>query len=229
MADPNTPPPAMTGKKKVALFGTTAAMIAAVSGILGSVYKDEGGYVNHPKDPGGATNYGVTQAVARANGYTGAMQAFPKQCFETSDVCADKIYYQNYMEKPGYLPVIAASPPIGEELVNTAVNMGTLRATKFMQQALNDVCVSVNGKAIVVDGKMGPGTVSYFTTCQAKVPAVIFCTSMLNGMDGYQKSEYDRLVRNNNDLKVFYKGWINNRIGNVDRKKCLTTSALTGV
>ena len=29
----------------------------------------EGGYSNHATDPGGATNHGVTQAVARANGY----------------------------------------------------------------------------------------------------------------------------------------------------------------
>ena len=31
----------------------------------------EGGFSNHPDDPGGATMYGVTEAVARANGYTG--------------------------------------------------------------------------------------------------------------------------------------------------------------
>lgn len=39
--------------------------------VLGS----EGGYVDNPADPGGATMYGVTQAVARAWGYVGPMQA----------------------------------------------------------------------------------------------------------------------------------------------------------
>lgn len=44
---------------------------------------NEGGYVNNPADPGGETNWGVTVAVARASGYTGAMRdmtrARPKQ------------------------------------------------------------------------------------------------------------------------------------------------------
>ena len=29
----------------------------------------EGGFVDHPKDPGGSTRYGITQRVARANGH----------------------------------------------------------------------------------------------------------------------------------------------------------------
>ena len=37
----------------------------------------EGGFVDHPKDPGGATRYGITQRVARANGYVGDMRNFP--------------------------------------------------------------------------------------------------------------------------------------------------------
>ena len=34
----------------------------------------EGGFVNHPKDPGGATRYGVTQRVAQKQGYQGDMR-----------------------------------------------------------------------------------------------------------------------------------------------------------
>lgn len=37
----------------------------------------EGGFVDHPKDPGGSTRYGITQRVARANGYEGDMRNFP--------------------------------------------------------------------------------------------------------------------------------------------------------
>lgn len=44
---------------------------------LGRVLKHEGGYSNHPADPGGATNYGITIAVARANGYHGDMRHIP--------------------------------------------------------------------------------------------------------------------------------------------------------
>lgn len=43
---------------------------------------------------------------------------------------------------------------------------------------------------------------------------------MLDQMDGWQKAKYDRIVGVNPRLKVFHRGWINKRIGNVDRAKC---------
>ena len=40
-----------------------------IDGVIGR----EGGYSNHPADRGGPTRWGVTEAVARANGYRGDM------------------------------------------------------------------------------------------------------------------------------------------------------------
>ena len=37
----------------------------------------EGGFSDHPSDPGGATRYGITQRVARLNGYIGDMRELP--------------------------------------------------------------------------------------------------------------------------------------------------------
>ena len=39
----------------------------------------EGGYVNHPSDPGGETNWGVTRNTARAYGYNGDMRAMTRE------------------------------------------------------------------------------------------------------------------------------------------------------
>ncbi len=44
---------------------------------LEELIKREGGYVNNPADRGGATKYGITEAVARANGYKGNMKDLP--------------------------------------------------------------------------------------------------------------------------------------------------------
>lgn len=199
--------------KKVVFGGAGTALAAAVTMILTGIYKDEGGYVNHPSDPGGETNLGVTVSVAREAGYKGPMKAFPKQCDGPEDVCGDRIYFERYMQEPGYLPIIAASPAVGEEVVNSAVNFGPARPSRWVQQSLNEMCPS---SRLAVDGKVGPGTAAAFTKCQA----VFFCLTMLDKLDGKQRHEYDRLVQVNPRLKVFHRGWINHRIGNVDRAKC---------
>ena len=46
--------------------------------LIDALIDREGGYVHNPADRGGATRYGVTEAVARAHGYAGAMRDFPR-------------------------------------------------------------------------------------------------------------------------------------------------------
>ncbi len=38
----------------------------------------EGGFVDHPADKGGATRWGITQAVARRHGYMEQMENLPR-------------------------------------------------------------------------------------------------------------------------------------------------------
>lgn len=51
---------------------------------------NEGRFVDNPKDPGGATCWGVTERVARAYGYTGSMRDLPR---ETAKAIAKKLYW----------------------------------------------------------------------------------------------------------------------------------------
>ena len=46
--------------------------------LIDAVIDCEGGYANHPADRGGPTKYGITEAVARAHGYSGAMRNLPR-------------------------------------------------------------------------------------------------------------------------------------------------------
>ena len=101
---------------------------------------NEGGYVNNPKDPGGETNWGITKAVAVANGYTGDMRAMPK------DV-AKGIYKKMYWDKLqcDQLPFIVAF-----QLFDAGVNHGNSQAVKFLQLALS----------VADDGVIGAKTIS---------------------------------------------------------------------
>ena len=194
-----------TQKKGASAGALITAMIAATLVL-------EGGYVNHKNDPGGETNMGVTVAEARRRGYTGPMKTLPKEV-------AISIHYKGYIKEPGYEPLVSINAPVVEELYDTAVNMGPYRPSSWFQKNINLIC----GTKLTVDGKVGGQTIAAFSNCQAKLGAASLCVRMLDAMDESQRLEYDRLVRVNKSLKVFYKGWVNNRIGNVPRSHCKVT------
>ncbi|ALX99139.1 Glycosyl hydrolase 108 family protein [Acinetobacter baumannii] len=116
---------------------------------LDELIKREGGYVNNPADRGGATKYGITEAVARANGFKGNMRDLPL------DV-AKAIYRKNYWTAPRFDQVNIISSAVAEELLDTGVNCGTGFAKPLLQRALN--LLNNNGKAgwpdLSVDGYM---------------------------------------------------------------------------
>lgn len=98
--------------------------------LIEAVIDREGRYVNHPADRGGPTCWGVTEAVARAEGYAGAMPALPR-------ATAASIYRRLYWQRPLFDQVALRAPRIAAELFDTGVNMGTAVATGFLQRALN--------------------------------------------------------------------------------------------
>ena len=68
----------------------------SITKIIESVLDREKGYVNNPKDAGGETNWGITIATARRNGYTGPMR-------DLSRDQAAKIYLNEYVIEPGFM------------------------------------------------------------------------------------------------------------------------------
>lgn len=190
---------------KIAKGGAGAIAIAMIAGVLAL----EGGYVNHPADPGGETNMGITKTVAIASGYDGPMRTLPRSV-------AESIYYDRYLVEPGYAPLIAVDAAVAEELFDTTVNMGAPRSSRWFQSSVNSLC----GTQLSVDGRVGVGTIAAYTACQGRLGGRKLCLATLERLDGEQLAEYSRLVAANPKLRVFYKGWVANRIGNVDRRKC---------
>jgi len=98
----------------------------------------EGGYSNHPNDPGGETMWGVTKRVAVANGYRGPMRDLKVEF-------AKQIYRKSYWDA-----VYADLLPEGVRyaVFDAAVNSGPKQAIKWLQKALE----------VDDDGVIGPQT-----------------------------------------------------------------------
>lgn len=194
---------ALTNKKKVGLARTVASILVAVFAV-------EGGYVNNPLDPGGETNHGITKTVATQHGYQGAMKSMPK------DVAED-IYIEDYIKKPGYMEVIEVSPAVGEKLVDTGVNVGPGRSSRWFQTALNSLSRGgTDFPQINVDGKVGAGTVLAYTSLQKKRGNKLACELTLKLLDAQQAMHYMSLT----NLNQFTPGWVANRVGSVPLSKC---------
>ena len=107
---------------------------------LEAILHHEGGYVNHPKDPGGETNLGVTKRVYEEHGGTKDMKDLTVE-----DVAP--IYKKGYWDKmkgddlPGGLDLC---------VFDFGVNAGPGRAAKFLQQMIGTT----------VDGGIGPNTLA---------------------------------------------------------------------
>lgn len=100
----------------------------------------EGGFVDHPDDPGGATRWGVTERVARANGYTGSMREFPVDL-------AKSIYRSQFWDavQADELP-----PEVRYAVFDAAVNSGVRQSILWLQRAVE----------VKDDGVLGPRTLA---------------------------------------------------------------------
>lgn len=199
---PQSRPRQMGRPGKKTIGGAALALIAGVIAV-------EGGYVNHRADPGGETNMGITKRVAVASGYRGPMRRLPRGV-------AEQIYFDRYIVAPGYAPLVEIDAAVTEELFDTTVNMGASRPSRWFQRSINALC----GGRLAVDGRVGPGTIGAFSSCRTRLGAPKLCVAMLDSLDASQRAEYFRLVRINSRLRVFLRGWLNHRVGNVDRRKC---------
>lgn len=102
----------------------------------------EGGFSNRPlsDDPGGATMYGVTEAVARSNGYMGEMKDLTLEF-------AKSVYRKSYWDKCrcDELP-----DNLRYAVFDAAVNSGPGQAIKWLQSTIG----------VKVDGAIGPMTIA---------------------------------------------------------------------
>jgi lysozyme family protein len=174
---------------------------------INEIIRVEGGYTDHPSDKGGATKYGITEVVARANGYTGDMKELPQ-------TLAFSIYLKRYVTEPGFDKVAIHSELVAKELIDTGVNMGPAKAAMFLQRCLN--AFNMRGSRypdMFVDGKLGPvslaALVAYLKFRGADGERVL--VTALNCVQGVR---YLEIAEANPTQEDFTYGWFRNRVSN---------------
>ncbi|MGB3723901.1 MAG: glycosyl hydrolase 108 family protein [Pacificimonas sp.] len=183
-------------------------MTQTIDNLLDDLIQREGGFVSHPDDRGGPTKFGITRAVARANGYDGAMRDFPR-------ALALEIYQQRYWDAPRFDDVAKIFPHVAAELFDTGVNMGPATATSFLQRALN--ALNRRGRDwqdIPLSRRVDCETLSALNAFRAK-RGVAGQTVLLRALDALQGARYIELAEGRAANESFVYGWLAHRIANV--------------
>lgn len=164
--------------------------------------KYEGGLTNHPNDPGGITNYGVSLRWLKSLGLAlgdidgdgdidaDDIRALTKQ--QAADLFKLKFWDAYNLSD---LPEISAAAHY-----DCVMNTGPRQATLLTQRACNALCGPYSEK-LTVDGAFGPKTRAFLTSFTSKELVVKMID--LRGLF------YRDLCVSNPDLKVFERGWLN--------------------
>jgi lysozyme family protein len=165
----------------------------SIDTMIDAVLKREGGYVNHPDDAGGPTNYGITQATLAAwSGHpvTAAdVAAMPEST-------ARAIYQQSYFIGPGYDTI--SDPALQDLMFDFAVNSGPGAATKALQTSLQQMHLYPG----VVDGQIGPQT-------RQALRGVTNWPELYFRVKCERYELYLRYIGRNPSQTVFATGWAN--------------------
>lgn len=151
---------------------------------LKEVLLHEGGYVNHPKDPGGRTNLGVTQRVYEE------WIGYPVSEKIMRELKVDQV---KTLYKVKYWDVVRGDDlPLGLDLCvfDFAVNTGTGRAARYLQQMVG----------ATEDGQIGPRTLSLVAQ-MVKSLGANHCAMRYQDM----RRDYYRMLKT---FPTFGRGWL---------------------
>jgi lysozyme family protein len=135
---------------------------------LALVLKEEGGYVNDSRDPGGRTNHGITQKTWETWVGHPVTEADMKNLTIAN---VTPLYKENYWDK-----INGDALPVGVDYAtfDMAVNSGVARAAKTLQQ----IC------GVTADGKIGPRTIAAVEEANGREIATRICESRLAYLQG---------------------------------------------
>jgi len=154
----------------------------------------EGGWSDNPRDPGGATKYGISLRFLRAQGIDldmdGDVDADDVRALSPQHAAA--LYRARFWDAEGYGRIV--DQQVATKVCDMSVNMGPRRAHRLCQRALNEC-----GERLEVDGVLGPDTVDAVNRTEARELLLELCAE--------QTAYYTTLAEVKPALAVFLVGW----------------------
>jgi len=171
--------------------GTTGA--DAVDAMIEDILRREGGFVDHPNDRGGPTNFGITLRT---------LASWRRSEVSRDDVRrmplaeARAIYKDRYFLKPQTDKLPAAVQPV---VFDMSINHGPGTAIKLLQEVLQAVSPPCS-----VDGGAGDETIHSAT----KALADIGSKALVNKLVDRRVALFKAIAANDVSQEVFLKGWL---------------------
>lgn len=154
--------------------------------IIERIIRREGGFVDDPVDPGGATKFGIT-ARTLSDWRNRAVSTADVQFLSEAE--ATEIYRDRYLLRPGIGKVEPMK--LRESVLDAAVQFGPRRAIQMLQRALG----------VRDDGILGPLTFDAMRNAGERAGLARFAAERVR--------EYGRVIAGNPQLARFAAGWAN--------------------
>ncbi len=175
----------------------------SIDQIINGILVREQGYVNNPNDAGGPTKWGITEKVARNNGYTGDMKDLPQEF-------AFRVLKLKYYITPGFAFVSDLSVRLGIAITDAGVLCGQETVIEWLQTILN--ALSLNSHAEVkIDGNLGEKSINALRLflSQRGVHGEIVIMRAFNAFVGHH---FVTISNSRLQNRTFTYGWLLNRI-----------------
>jgi lysozyme family protein len=163
-----------------------------------TVLRHEGGFVNNPNDPGGATKYGVSLRYLKTLGLEGDYNHDGH--VDVEDIRgmnveeAKDIFRKHWWDAFGYGDIV--DQKVATKVFDTCVNVGSRQAHKILQKSLCAI-----GQQVVVDGMFGPGSKAATNAADA--------IKLFPELQIVQAAFYRELVQQHPKFLEFLQGWLN--------------------
>ncbi len=183
---------------------------------LKEVLKYEGGFVNLPQDPGGATNFGISLRLLQSIDYSTLRKCGFNVLNSPADISAIKNMTEDQAKNIYKILFWDSSkcPQIKSDLLRVyifdmIVNMGSSNATKCIQRALwcynlNSLFQGSSRVNIIDDGIFGEKTINAINAIDSQ---------LLFALKAERASYYKILALKNPDQRIFLEGWLNRTYG----------------